>query len=171
MKKFIVLSIVLLIIAGFAITSSAVPLMAGKDINVGELTIQVVEVAGDDFLVVTYTITDLEWELEDTHLYVGTVPPTKSAPGRFPYGPESEHIVIDEVYIVEYSIPLTDFITDFTKSTTLYIAAHAEVTNQTEEETAWAEGCTRGRSHPSTRSSKKARRYGRWRSWTPLYPT
>lgn len=68
MKKFIVLSIVLLILAGFAITSSAQPvtvtLFADQTLPVGTLT---VEVVGDN-LEVTYEITDPGWELLETHL-------------------------------------------------------------------------------------------------------
>ncbi len=113
MKRFIILSIVLLMLAGFAITSSAEDLVVGREhILVGTLTVEVVGVN----LVVTYTITDSEWELGDTHLYVGTVAPTKSAPGRFPYGPED---AVDGVY----TIPLTDFGGVFP----LYIAAQAEI--------------------------------------------
>ena len=134
MKKFIVLSIVLLMLAGFAITSSAddFTLYADQIIDVGTLT---VEVIGTN-LVVTYNITS-PWVLGETHLYVGTSIPKKSAPGRFPYGPED---VVEEG---KYVIDLGDF-TD-----TLYIAAQAEVTNPEEidpftelprEETAWAEG-------------------------------
>jgi len=116
MKKFIVISIVLLMLAGFAITSSAEDLVVGrKHIPVGELT---VEVIGDN-LVVTYIITDLEWELLGTHLYVGITPPTKSAPGRFPYGPEHVYILSPGVYV----IPLADF----GEVAILYIAAHAEI--------------------------------------------
>ena len=143
MRKFIVLSIVLLMIAGFVITSSAEELVVGrKHILVGELTVEVVGVN----LVVTYTITDPEWELGDTHLYVGTVAPTKSAPGQFPYGPED---AVDGVY----TIPLADF----GGAAILYIAAQAEIGMVDEfgepvlddpdpligeqiEETAWAEG-------------------------------
>ena len=137
MKKFIVLSIVLLMLAGFAITSSAkgVTLLAGKDINVGTLT---VEVVGDD-LVVTYNITS-PWLLEETHLYVGTSPPTKSAPGQFPYGPGG----------AVYTIDLDGF------TGILWIAAHAVVTNPEEldncesrEETAWAFQCELWRIHPN----------------------
>ena len=113
MKKFIVLSIVLLMLAGFAITSSAEELVVGrKHIPVGDLTVEVVGVN----LVVTYTITDPEWELGDTHLYVGTIAPTKSAPGQFPYGPED---AVDGVY----TIPLADF----GGAAILYIAAQAEI--------------------------------------------
>ena len=85
MKKFIVLSIVLLMLAGFAITSSAevVTLFADQTLPVGTLT---VEVVGTD-LVVTYAITDPGWELLETHLYVGKTNPEDltSAPGQFPY--------------------------------------------------------------------------------------
>ncbi len=148
MKKFIVLSIVLLMLAGFAITSSAMEvktLVAGQNIDVGTLTVLI----EDGHLVVRYDTNPegCEWELLETHLYVGNERPTKSAPGQFPYGAESEHIVIDEVCFVEYYIPLDDF----TLPDTLYIAAHAEVRKQIgvvedepiyQEETAWAEGET-----------------------------
>lgn len=129
MRKFIVLSIILLMLAGFAITSSAwdVDLLAGKNIYIGKLYVAVV---GDN-LVVTYAI-NAPWVLGETHLYVGTVPPTKSAPGRFPYGPEE---AVDGVY----TIPLTDFGGVFP----VYIAAHAEVTSPTGEETAWTDQCER----------------------------
>jgi len=139
MKKFIVLSIVLLMLAGFAITSSAQPitvtLFADQTLPVGTLT---VEVVGTD-LVVTYDIDD-PWELGETHLYVGDSVPAKSAPGRFPYGPDD---AVDGVYI----IPLADL--DAEVGDILVIAAHAEVTNPDEidpvtelpprEETAWAD--------------------------------
>jgi len=142
MKKFIVLSIILLMLAGFAITSSAqepmvVDLLAGQTIKVGTLT---VKVDGTD-LVVTYSITEPGWELGETHLYVGTSVPAKSAPGQFPYGPEE--VVANEV---EYVIPFADF-----GELPVCIAAQAEVRKQTgvdpdtgeliyQEETAWAEG-------------------------------
>jgi len=140
MKRFIVLSIVLLMLAGLGITSSAdvVTLYAGQNIDVGTLTVEV-DVNGD--LVVTYAITDPEWELLETHLYVGIDPPTKSAPGRFPYGPE------DVVKEGKYVIDLEGF------TGTLYIAAQAEIgmidefgnpvldeNNEQIEETTWAEG-------------------------------
>ena len=118
MKKFIVISIVLLMLAGFAITSSAEELVVGrKHIPVGELT--VVVVGGS--LEVTYTMDPVDpgeegWELLETHLYVGVEPPEKSAPGQFPYGPED---AIDGVYTI--------LLTDFSGATTLYIAAQAEI--------------------------------------------
>ena len=139
MKRFIVLSIVLLMLAGFAMTSLAQDLVVGRQhIPVGELTLAIV--AGN--LEVTYSITDTEWELLETHLYVGTSAPTKSAPGRFPYGPED---AVDGVY----AIPLADF----GGVSPLYIAAHAKigmidgfgepVLDENDEqitETVWAEG-------------------------------
>ena len=137
MKKFIVISIVLLMLAGFAITSSAtdVTLWADQEIDVGTLT---VEVVGTD-LVVTYAIT-APWVLGETHLYVGELVPKKSAPGRFPYGPDD---AVDGVYI----IPLADL--GAVAGDTLVIAAQAEVTNPDEidpdtelprEESVWADG-------------------------------
>jgi hypothetical protein len=139
MKKFIVLSIVLLMLAGFAITSSAMEvktLLADQIIDVGTLT---VEIDVDGNLVVTYNITD-PWVLGDTHLYVGTLPPKKSAPGRFRYGPED---AVDGVYTI-----LEDELPDPDVDGNIVIAAQAEVTNPDEpdiydnprEETAWAEG-------------------------------
>ena len=138
MKRFIVLSIVLLMLAGFAMTSSAevVTLWADQEIDVGTLT---VEVVGTD-LVVTYAIT-APWVLGETHLYLGTVAPTKSAPGRFPYGP-------DDAVGGIYTIPLAE-LPEPDGEGNIVIAAHAEVTNPTEtdpitllprEETAWADG-------------------------------
>ena len=140
MRKFIVISIVLLMLAGFAITSSAleVDLVVGRKLlPVGTLTVEV-NTAGN--LVVTYNITDPEWELLETHLYVGIDPPTKSAPGRFPYD------AIDGVYEI-------DLEADFPGATTLYIAAQAEIgmidkfgdpvldeNDEQIEETTWAKG-------------------------------
>jgi len=136
MKKFIVLSIVLLMLAGFAITSSDmyVTLWAGQNIEVGHLTVEVV--SGN--LEVTYIMDpDEGWELLETHLYVGELVPKKSAPGRFPYGPED---VVEEG---KYVIDLKGF------TGTLVIAAQAEVTNPEEidpitelprEESVWADG-------------------------------
>jgi len=81
-----------------------------------------------DNLVVTFETTG-GWVLTETHLYVGTEPPTKSAPGQFPYSDENP-----------YSIPLSEV-----GDGTICIAAHAVVQKSTcdclLEETAWACGC------------------------------
>jgi len=145
MKKFIVISIVLLMLAGFAITSSAdvVNLYADQTLLVGTLKVEVV----GDYLEVTYEITEPGWELLETHLYVRDSAPTKSAPGRFPYGPESSEYA-EIVDGVKYTIDLDGF------TGTLFIAAQAEIgmidefgdpvldpiTGLQIEETAWAIG-------------------------------
>ena len=157
MKKFIVLSIVLLVLAGFAITSSAVIpapvplpttviLFADQTLDVGTLT-----VAFDGTnLLVTYAMNPWNsveegWELLETHLYVDAAYPTKSAPGRFPYGPD---LATAGQYLRVYTIDLAGFIG------ILYIAAQAEIgmvdesgdpicyefTTVQIEETAWAYG-------------------------------
>jgi len=126
MRKFIVISIVLLMLAGFAITSSAleVDLVVGRKlIPVGTLTVEIV--SGN--LVITYAmdpvVPDEEgWELLETHLYVGIDPPTKSAPGQFPYGPESEYATDDG-----YSIPLSVLPVLPEERDSYFIAAQAEI--------------------------------------------
>jgi len=148
MRKFIVISIVLLMIAGFAITSSAleVDLVVGrKHIPVGELTVTVEEVEGVPSLVVTYAMDPVDpgeegWELLETHLYVGVEPPEKSAPGQFPYGPESDYATDDGFTIPLSVLPASD---------SYFIAAQAEIgmvvdgepfpdIEEQIEETAWA---------------------------------
>jgi len=157
-------------IAGFAITSSAqdiVTLFADQDIDVGTLT---VEVVGTD-LVVTYTIPDdsvlgyPEWELLETHLYVGYTNPAEdlnSAPGQFPYGEELD----PAVFTVTYTIPISEIesyelkggkkwvVKDVALVGVIYIAAQAEIgmvdgdgepifypdTEDQIKETAWAFG-------------------------------
>ena len=94
-------------------------LIAGQHWTAGTLSVS------DDRtnLSITFDTSGTAWSLGETHLYVGTEPPTRSAPGRFPYGNQTE-----------YTIPLSDFEGD-----TLYIAAHAVVTQGDQEETAWAD--------------------------------
>lgn len=75
-----------------------------------------------EYLYVNFVTTD-GWSLGETHLYVGTESPKKSAPGKFPYKGQTEYI-----------IPLSDF-----DSETLYIAAHAVVSRGGQQETAWAD--------------------------------
>lgn len=78
-----------------------------------------------EHLYVTFETTS-SWSLDDTHLYVGTVVPTKAAPGKFPYKARAEYI-----------IPLSDF--GVNCGDTLYIAAHAVVSKEGQQETAWAD--------------------------------
>ena len=163
MRKFIVISIVLLMIAGFAITSSAedVTLFADQTLPVGTLT---VEVVGDN-LEVTYEITDPGWELLETHLYVGKTDPKllTSAPGQFPYfepldTPTSHTYTIPIADIDSYSLIkgkkwVADKSFGVKLGDVIYIAAQAEIgmidkdgepvldeNDEQIEETAWAEG-------------------------------
>jgi len=160
MRKFIVISIVLLMLAGFAITSSAmdVTLWAGQNIEVGYLTVSIV---GDDLLV-TYNTTDTDWELIETHLYVGKTNPEDltSAPGQFPYSMSHDPAVNTYTYTIprseidSYSLKggkkwVADEDLGIEPGDQIYIAAQAEVINPEEinpdtelpiEETAWAEG-------------------------------
>ena len=161
MRKFIVISIVLLMLAGFAITSSAmeVTLLAGQTINVGTLSVVVV---GDN-LVVTYNITD-PWVLGETHLYVGETDPEDltSAPGQFPYSEEHDPAVLTFTYTIpiseidSYGLKggkkwVADGVFGIELGDEIYIAAQAEVIKQIgvdpetgepvyQEETTWAEG-------------------------------
>ena len=160
MRKFIVISIVLLMIAGFAITSSAEDLVVGREgMIVGTLT--VAESGG--VLVVTYDITGSGWELLETHLYVGWTNPElylNSAPGQFPYSEEHDPAVLTVTYTISISeidsyrlkggkkwvvddVAVPDGL--------IFIAAQAEVIKQIgvdpetgepiyQEETAWAQG-------------------------------
>ena len=77
-------------------------LLAGQTEDVGD-----VKVWNDgDNLYVTYNITDPDWRITETHLYVGkNVPPT-TAPGQFPYDDDDATSVTDTV--VTYEIPLDD---------------------------------------------------------------
>lgn len=168
MKKFIVLSIVLLMLAGFAITSSAVDLVVGRElITVGTLTVAVV--SGN--LEVTYDITEPGWELIETHLYVGKTNPEvdlNSAPGQFPYSEEHDPAVLTVTYIIpisgidSYSLKggkkwVADDDSGIGAEDKIYIAAHAEIgmvdgdgepvldnldplIDEQIEETTWAEG-------------------------------
>ncbi len=77
-------------------------------------------------LEVMYAIDD-DYTLNEAHVYVGTSPPPKVAPGQFPY------------HSVPLSIPLSTF--DASEGGKLYIAAHADVC-ATGCESAWAGGDT-----------------------------
>lgn len=57
-------------------------------------------------LTVTYEITDLDWIITETHLYVGQNIPFTSTPGQFPYDDGDADLVTDTV--VTYVIPLDD---------------------------------------------------------------
>jgi len=82
-------------------------------------------------LYVTFTTTG-GWTMSLTHLYVGLVPPASYSPGSFPY--QTAHA--PAVTSFTYTIPLSEI--GAVPGDTVYIAAHAEVSNGTQSETAWA---------------------------------
>ena len=84
-----------------------------------------------DNLYVTFTTTG-GWTMGLTHLYVGLVPPASYAPGSFPY--QTTHA--PAVTSFTYTIPLSEI--GAVPGDTVYVAAHAEVSNGTQSETAWA---------------------------------
>jgi predicted heme/steroid binding protein len=108
-------------------------LYAGQNINVGTLNI-----SNDcQNLTVTYEMAG-NWTLQETHLEIATsfesIPMTKSGNpviGHFTYKNEElpEGSIIDT-----YVIPVNG------KNGTVYIAAHAVVSNQNSDEGAWASG-------------------------------
>jgi hypothetical protein len=108
-------------------------LIAGKYTTVGSVR---VEYDGpSDSLIITFETTD-GWKLYETHLYLGTTPPDKSAPGQFPY----KHDPLPGVTSDPYTVPLADLSASY--GDTLYIAAHAVVCKcGCGCETAWADGC------------------------------
>ena len=67
------------------------------------------------------------WSLGETHLYVSLDKPTKAAPGRFPYKGQEF-----------YTILLSDL--GAGSGSELYIAAHAVVQKDGQQETAWGAG-------------------------------
>ena len=127
----------ILIVAAMALCFSATALAAVPTANlitdggdnptdIGNLT---VTYASGEFTV-EYSI-DSPWEIVETHVYIGSQPPAKSSPGRFPY-------VAGDIKF------------DVTGLTKVYIAAHAEVMRDTgtkdilgnpiyEYETVWAQ--------------------------------
>ncbi len=77
-------------------------------------------------LYVEYDNSQSGWKMKETHVYVGTAPPAKLAPGFFPYAHEDLPNVTHDLYV----IPLKP-----TWTGVLYIAAHAS-----NSETGWGTG-------------------------------
>ncbi|GAG48172.1 unnamed protein product, partial [marine sediment metagenome] len=81
-------------------------LIAGQHIDVGDVIVS----NDGTYLYVTYEITEPDWIITGTHLYVGkTNPETEpltSAPGQFPYDDDDATSVTDTM--VTYEIPLDD---------------------------------------------------------------
>ncbi|HEY3398676.1 MAG TPA: hypothetical protein VGM19_13555 [Armatimonadota bacterium] len=91
---------------------ASVPLLADKTVQIGTVD---VSLDGSN-LIVTYNVTEPNWGLLDTHLYVGRVAPTKAAPGKFAF----KHGGLAGATTDTYTIPLNDV------SGTLYLAAQAD---------------------------------------------
>ncbi len=91
-----------------------VPLVAGQHTLVGEV---IIDLDGDP--VATFVVTDPNWFITETHLYLDTTPPEKSAPGRFGFQHSGLDTQIDEFSKSEVEYALI--------ADCLYVAAHAVV--------------------------------------------
>lgn len=89
-------------------------LIAGQHDVIGHIT--ATKNCATGMLTVTFTVDDSDWEMTKTHLYVGTKPPRKHSPGRFPYQNENLADGQSDSYTV-----------DVGSADCLYIAAHADV--------------------------------------------
>ena len=108
-------------------------LIAGQNMYIGTVDVY----TDGTTITVTYTITDSDWTLELTHLWIGdctdlpTNNPGNPIIGQFPYS-ESHP---GETTVI-YEIPVSDLPADVE----ICVAAHAEAIGPTSEETAWADG-------------------------------
>ena len=130
MKKLILAVTLLALSAGITMGAD---MIAGNPKNganvVGEVTVERV----GDTLEVTYTITNLDWIITETHLHVGTSPgdfpkwPKDPPPGQFAHS--SSHDVADGIQEVTLTVQLADIFPGGipTELPTLFIAAHAVV--------------------------------------------
>lgn len=115
------------------------PLIAGQSMNIGDVTVTYLNASN---IVIDYQITDINWCLTETHLDVqldpANFPQTGSGNpkvGHFAYGQ-----TLGCVSSWSQTINLNTF-PDWTEGDVLYIAAHANVRDQSLiEETAWGEG-------------------------------
>lgn len=126
--------LVLITILAFsvAVGATTVNLVAGQYYDAG-----FVEVFANEEMLTIYIFTDNGWALDETHVYVGTVAPKKSAPGQFPY----KHEDLGNALFDVYEIPLAEY--DVVCGNELFIAVHAVVKGVDNEygvETAWGEG-------------------------------
>lgn len=114
---------------------NSTPLYAGQHINVGEVSVRVLDTNYE----ITYSITDKNFCLTSTHLSVvdnpKNFPMSKSGNpknGQFEYGDDE----LECTYTISYLVPMS-------KGT--YIAAHAVVSSKIDSknnsETAWGDGC------------------------------
>ena len=148
MKKILIaltLTLITLVLAApvLAVTPDSARLIVGRDASVdtGSLNLELV----DDTLTVIFTMDgDSGWLLDETHLYVGDVPPEKSAPGKFPYKDDELGGVVTHSYEISEISSI-----DENGDNEIYVAAHAalimeEVDPETGEtlyshESSWAQ--------------------------------
>ncbi len=83
----------------------------------------------EDHFYVTYETGD-NWPMSEAHLYIGSAPEGKGAPGRFPYKEEFD----PPVHSYTFEVSLED---DLPAKSMIYIAAHASVGMGANHETAW----------------------------------
>ena len=137
MKKTVVLGVVTMLAFTMVIATAGTDmtkLLADQDIDVGNVSVW----NDDENLYVKYETTG-DWLINETHLAVDDslddIPQTKRhnpIPGQFEYKNESQG---PGITVYQYDIPLI-----WEAGTELFIAAHAEVANLTQNETAWGAG-------------------------------
>ena len=126
------LALVAILALSLAGGATVVTLVAGQYYDAGW-----VEVVAEFGTLTIRIHTDNGWALEETHVYIGTAAPTKSAPGQFPY----KHERLGDALVDEYVISLDGL--DAPCWGDLYVAVHAVVKgidNEYGEETAWGDG-------------------------------
>jgi len=130
--KQVCVALLLLVSVGLCAAATTVTLVAGQEYNAG--WVRAIADLGSLWITIH---ADNGWVLIETHVYVGLTPPTKSAPGRFPY----KHEGLGGAMSDSYEIPLDAF--DVECGDALYVAVHAVVLgeeNEYGEETAWGDG-------------------------------
>ena len=119
-------------------------MLAGQHENVGLVSVDLVkDESGNGMIEVKYEVTG-GWLLEDAHLYVGTVPPTNSAPGSFPYKVENLGGVTEYTFQVPYPTGYADPCGPQNDGTVVqdafYLAPHGVVSKNGQQESTWANG-------------------------------
>jgi hypothetical protein len=99
-------------------TQCEVPLIAGQFTEVGKVYVDI-DATGDE-AAVTFEITDPAWIITESHLYLGSTPPAKSAPGSFPFQHSGLETQVDVYFGYEVATALDD-------DGCLYVAVHAVV--------------------------------------------
>jgi hypothetical protein len=127
-------------------------LIAGQNTDVGD-----VEVWNDENNLYIEYITVGDWEITETHLYVGKTDPNTltTAPGQFPYSSDNPYVIpLNEIAAYEMKVnkkgkQTGKLVVDESEAVgvecedIIYIAAHAVVEREectTYKETAWGEG-------------------------------